>query len=121
MSKIIIALAGFLFFISAAAESFKDAAVVKFDALCMPAKSLVETSEEFGEIPMMRGTGIRVIDKDLTVENSTVVFANPKSWSWTIWERVNEDIYCIVAIGKGLEPVTPEQREKFQGKGRSGS
>lgn len=113
------ALAGLFFFVSAAANPFDDATIVKFDSICMDAKSLISVSEKYGELPMMRGVSARAVNKQI-IEQPIVLFSNPKEWSWTLWERVNEDFFCIIGFGKNLEPVPADDREKFREKTRPG-
>jgi hypothetical protein len=119
MSKSLMALTGLFFFVSAAANPFDGATIVKFDSICMDAKSLIAMSEKYQEVPMMRGTSARAVGNEL-IEQPIVLFSNPREWSWTLWERINEDFYCIIGFGKNLEPVPAEDREKFLGKSRPG-
>ena len=110
------------FFVSAAAEPnpFDDAVHVKFESLCISGESMITASLRYGEIPMMRGKGVRFIKGGETVATGDVLFVNPKTWSWTFWERAGEDLYCVIAIGKELEPISQKDREKFlnQGSGK---
>jgi hypothetical protein len=49
-----------------------------------------------------------------------VIFANPTTGSFTIVEKAGEDLYCILAIGGGFEPVPKDiQDDVKQGQEKS--
>lgn len=91
-----------LLFIPALAMA-SDPEVVLFEALCTDSKSISATVGEYGELPFLTASGHRV-DRDRKKYNPTFLFLNPQSKSWTMVEKVDENIFCVIAAGTKMEP-----------------
>jgi hypothetical protein len=50
-----------------------------------------------------------------------VIFANPTTGTFTIVEKAAEDLYCIIAIGGGFEPVPKEIQDEVRQEQKKGT
>jgi hypothetical protein len=76
------------------------------ELVCVGPNQLAETITDFEEIPFVGGVGVREVESVGIVENNIVVFVNPKTNSFTMVERFSKDLYCVIAIGQGLRPLS---------------
>lgn len=76
---------------------------IPMEITCVTGKVLTETLEEFGEIPFIQMNSTRETDGGI-VSNPTVIFMNPDTKTWTMAERIERDIYCVIAIGDFAMP-----------------
>lgn len=101
--KKILAVLMFVAGASFAQDKEPDVKPVKFDAYCMSSKMFGVIAAKYEEQPMMvMISGRTVGEKDM--EFTTVMFANPKTGSWSLVERIGEDVFCVVATGSKLAP-----------------
>lgn len=76
-----------------------------FQTVCLDGKELTGLMNEFKEIPFVRGVSRPFVGEGAL---SLVIFANPSTQTFSIIEKVEEDLYCILAVGSGFEPVPKE-------------
>jgi hypothetical protein len=81
---------------------------VKFDAYCMTTQALGAVLAKYEEQPMMSMLAGREVGGQ-SMEFVTIMFANPKSGTWSLVERVAEDAFCVTATGTKIAPYTGEQ------------
>ena len=74
--------------------------------MCLNGNDLGETVNEFKELPYVRGISTPMDEQDAKM--SLVVFLNPTTGTFTIVEKAGDNLYCILAVGGGFEPV-PKQ------------
>jgi hypothetical protein len=74
--------------------------------MCLNGNDLGETVNEFKELPYVRGISTPFDKEDAKM--SLVVFLNPTTGTFTIVEKAGDNLYCILAVGGGFEPV-PKQ------------
>jgi hypothetical protein len=74
--------------------------------MCLDAKDLTDTVNEFKELPYVRGISTPMAEQDAKM--SLVVFLNPTTGTFTIVEKAGDNLYCILAVGGGFEPVPRE-------------
>ena len=55
-------------------------------------------------------TEMQYFDKE-DAKMSLVVFLNPTTGTFTIVEKAGDNLYCILAVGGGFEPVPKEIQE----------
>ena len=79
--------------------------IKSFDAPCIPVESLSEVTEKWGEEPAFQMKSARSIAQENTVVYVTVIFINPKTYTWTMAEQHSANEYCIVAVGKDIKPL----------------
>ena len=103
MKKLLMALALIVPTISFAQD--KDVKVLKFDAYCMGSARMESVLNKFEERAFAKLKSERLVGSD-TVKVESIMFANPKTRTWTIVEYVAEEMYCVVAVGSNLEPYT---------------
>lgn len=84
---------------------------VKF--VCVDDMTLAKTLGKYGEEPMMTMTTFRDIDgKGTFVENTTVLFLNLKTKSWTLVEQIHNNLYCIPSLGDNIKPYLDKTENK---------
>lgn len=85
----------------------KTEPVKNHEVFCMSVTDLGELLKNFEEVPFVRGVSYREEGKE-QVLSTLVVFVNTQNKSWTIVERTPEKMYCVIAVGRELEPVPQE-------------
>ena len=77
---------------------------------CVTAKELEQVLFKWKELPLARGNSIRPDGQQQTL----VIFINPQTQTWTITEKQEGDLYCILAGGDNFGPVPQEVIESFK-------
>lgn len=90
--------------------AFAEPQKATYETICLSREDLTSTVEEFKELPFVRGLSAPLNQQNIQL--SLVVFANPVTGTFTIVERVAENLYCILAMGGGFEPVPKEIQDK---------
>lgn len=78
--------------------------------ICTDVEQFASTMEEFGEVPLLTGLSNRDTGEGLMSPFSMVVFANSKTGTFTIAEKV-ADMICVIGIGENLKPYPMEEAE----------
>ena len=73
-----------------------------FDAICTTQQIFGETIIKYGETPIMRGLSVRNIN-GATVFMNTVLFMNIETGSWTLAEKITDDVLCVIAMGQNWQ------------------
>lgn len=66
--------------------------------ICVSKKDLVTYLNEFEEKPLAVAEVVRQAG-DAGLSNITLFFVNPKTSTWTVAEKVANDLYCIILSG----------------------
>ena len=74
-----------------------------YQAICISGQDLTKTIDEFKELPYVRGMSSPMSQEGENL--SLVVFINPETRTFTIVEKASGNVYCILAVGGGFEPV----------------
>lgn len=82
--------------------------------VCAGLEDFAETMHEFGEVPMLTGLSNRDTGNKVMTPFALVVFANPKTGTFTIVEQV-ADRYCVISLGENLQPYVQENSYKKSG------
>lgn len=82
---------------------YAQQAIRQVPVVCSHVLDFASTMEQFGEAPMIRGESIRMTEPNPTV-NILVVFFNSQTRTWTIAEKVSQEVICVLAVGEKLEP-----------------
>ena len=85
---------------------FANPQIKTIQAMCLNGKDLTDTVNEFKELPYVRGISTPMAEQDAKM--SLVVFLNPATGTFTIVEKADDNLYCILAVGGGFEPVPRE-------------
>jgi hypothetical protein len=67
---------------------------------CITGQELTALTDEYKELPFVRGVSSEGL--------SVVVFVNTETRSFTVLERRGQNTYCVLVVGVGFEPV-PKQ------------
>ena len=89
-----------------------DFTVASVDTICISLKQLTEITDEAQEIPYVRGQSHPIMTEGAPL--SMVIFVNPTTGTFTIAERVSQDMYCLLALGSRFEPVPKEARDTIR-------
>ena len=76
---------------------------VHFESICTTSSTIEKTLKKFGEKPFITALGHRQIG-DKNVFHSIVIFMNVETKTWSMFEKVDDDSYCIIAVGSKIEP-----------------
>jgi hypothetical protein len=74
-----------------------------YQTICVSSQDLTKTIDEFKELPYVRGLSSPMSQEGENL--SLVVFINPETRTFTIVEKAGDNVYCILAVGGGFEPV----------------
>ena len=85
---------------------FANPQIKTIQTMCLDGKDLTDTVNEFKELPYVRGISTPMAEQDAKM--SLVVFLNPTTGTFTIVEKADDNLYCILAVGGGFEPVPRE-------------
>lgn len=88
----------------AGAASANEVITVPVDLVCVNSGQIDNILDEFGEIPFVHMKSQRQQGSRPVVSNSLIIFANPKTKTYTMVEQYAPEIFCIVATGEGLAP-----------------
>ena len=89
-----------------------DFTVATVDTICISLKQLTEITDEAQELPYVRGQSHPIMTEGAPL--AMVIFVNPTTGTFTVAERVNQDMYCILALGSRFEPVPKEARDTIR-------
>ena len=73
-----------------------------FDAICTTQQIFGETILKYGETPIMRGLSVRNVDGVMVFMN-TVLFMNLETGTWTLAEKISDDVLCVIAMGQNWQ------------------
>lgn len=112
MKKLLLSL---LFLPSMALSNSNDAPLATFNVAvtCVNGEQLSELSEKFDELPVFRARSMRQ-ETNQIVSRSLVLFFNPQEKSYTLYEKYEEDLYCVISLGNGLEMLNPSDYSNKQ-------
>lgn len=63
--------------------------------------------DHFDELPFVMGNMLRNTPRG-RVETSIFIFVNAEKGTWTLVEKVANDLYCILAVGTHFSPVSAQ-------------
>jgi hypothetical protein len=98
---------------------FANPQIKTYQAMCLDSKDLISTIDEFKELPYVRGISTPLAEQDSNT--SLVVFLNPTTGTFTIVEKVADNLYCILAVGGGFKPVPREIQDDVKQQQDKGS
>jgi hypothetical protein len=76
--------------------------------VCASSSVLFEALKKYGEIPMLSLVSYRTLATNQDGNASQLdsrLFANPSTGTWTLVERHDGDLYCVIGIGEQLKPI----------------
>ena len=89
-----------------------DFTVATVDTICVSLKQLTEITDEAQEIPYVRGQSHPIMTEGAPL--SMVIFVNPATGTFTVAERVSQDMYCLLALGSKFEPVPKAAQDRIR-------
>lgn len=83
--------------------------VLTQNMVCVDGAKLHGTLERYGEQPSLAGIAARLVDTpDQVFPTQVTVFINYTTKTWTFVERIGPDLWCVLAVGQHIAPVTPD-------------
>lgn len=90
-----------LFFIASTAHASS------ISTYCVDDVELEDTVAKYNESPIARGVSVRSLN-NTGVSLTMVIFVNKETRSFTIAEKVDNNLYCIIGIGTAFTPLTED-------------
>ncbi len=81
-----------------------ESVVINTKTSCVSYPTLTEVLEKYGEIPFVSMTAYRSARGDTVVHLPAIMFVNPTTKSYTLVEKFNDELYCVISIGEKLNP-----------------
>jgi len=78
---------------------------------CTDKKTIYDLVGDFDEVPFIRALNVPVVGQEYVT--SIVIFVNPKTGSFSFVEKVEEQKYCILALGGKFEPMPAEILKEY--------
>ncbi len=78
---------------------------------CVNKENIYNLVGEFDEIPFIRALNSLVLG--VPIFNSLVIFVNSKTGSFSVVEKVEEQKYCLLAVGVRFEPMPAEALKEY--------
>ena len=72
---------------------------------CGNLKDLTAVMVEFNEKPFAAGETVRSTNNRTIVESVVIFFLNKRTKTWTVVEKISDDLYCVVSSGKNFNIV----------------
>lgn len=86
--------------------------VVNIPTTCATAEDLAELLAEYDETPALTMTSIRASkEKNKPTTNYTLMFINYETKSWTLIERMADNVFCIIGAGGSAAPYVKKQKQ----------
>jgi hypothetical protein len=82
-----------------AAENYYTAKPV----ICGPVKDIIDTSKQFGELPLLKGEGITMNRNGAYTPSQYVIGLNEETGTWTLIEVLSTGQACVLGTGTKLE------------------
>ena len=89
-----------------------DFTVATMNTICVSLQQLTEITDAAQEIPYVRGQSHPIMTEGAPL--SMVIFVNPIIGTFTVAERVAQDMYCVLALGSKFEPVPKEAQDAIR-------
>lgn len=104
--KLLIAVLALLATGTIAQNSPDQISTLKLDTPCATEKRVAQALAQFKEKPMLRMSSERttIYGKG---NNILIMFVNPETQSYTMIEKLSEDVFCVISVGNGVAPYIP--------------
>jgi hypothetical protein len=79
--------------------------VINIPTACTTTEALAALLAEYDETPALTMTSVRASkEKNKSTTNYTLMFINYETKSWTLIERMADNVFCIIAAGGSATP-----------------
>jgi hypothetical protein len=88
-----------------AASVHGETQVANIPTTCATAEALAELLVEYDETPALTMTSVRASkEKNKPTINRSLMFINYETKSWTLIERMADNVFCIIGAGDSAAP-----------------
>jgi CRISPR/Cas system-associated endonuclease/helicase Cas3 len=85
--------------------------VINIPTTCTTAEALAELLVEYDETPALTMTSVRASkEKNKPTTNRSLMFINYETKSWTLIERMADNVFCIIGSGGSATPYVKKPR-----------
>lgn len=91
--------------IASSQVSLDQVTKVPLEGYCLNKEQFRETLRQYQEKPILAMDSLRTNKKGEVIGHEAVLFINPKTGTWTLFEDHGEKGYCMVAMGEKIKPV----------------
>ena len=89
--------------LAVSSAAYSQLNIMKFNGACGSQAVFADTIASYEEIPIARGVSNRSLDG--LPNRPLVIFVNITTRTFTIAEKVADDVYCVVGLGIEFEPL----------------
>jgi hypothetical protein len=88
-----------------AVPAWAQSRVINIPTTCTTTDVLAELLAEYNETPALTMTSVRASkEKNKSTTNYTLMFINYETKSWTLIERMADNVFCVIAAGGSATP-----------------
>lgn len=113
MKKIILILlcsTALLLGLTRAAAEIDELSTYNIVTYCVTKKMLATMLVDYQELPSIAMSSVRNVMTDNVTVNPGILFVNYSTKTWTLVEKVNNNKFCIVAIGQDITPYVDPKK-----------
>ena len=94
-----------------AQSAWAQSQVVNIPTACTTTEALAELLVEYDETPALTMTSVRASkEQNKPTTNPTLMFINYETKSWTLIERMSDNVFCIIGAGGSATPYVKKPR-----------
>jgi hypothetical protein len=95
-----------------AAPAWAQSQVINIPTACTTTEALAALLAEYDETPALTMTSVRVSkEKNKSTTNPTLMFINYETKSWTLIERMADNVFCIIGSGGSAAPYVKKPKK----------
>jgi hypothetical protein len=95
-----------------AQSAWAQSQVVNIPTACTTVDALAELLVEYDETPALTMTSVRASkEQNNPTTNPTLMFINYETKSWTLIERMADNVFCIIGAGGSAAPYVKKPRQ----------
>ena len=88
-----------------AQSAWPQSQVINIPTACTTTEALAALLAEYDETPALTMTSVRASkEKNKSTTNYTLMFINYETKSWTLIERMSDNVFCVIAAGGSATP-----------------
>lgn len=85
--------------------SLEQVTKLPLEGYCLNKEQFRETLRTYQESPILSFDSLRLNKNSEAIPHEAVLFINPKTGTWTLFEDHGDKGYCIVAMGESAKPL----------------
>ena len=95
-----------------AQSAWAQSQVINIPTACTTTEALAALLAEYDETPALTMTSVRVSkEQNKSTTNPTLMFINYETKSWTLIERMADNVFCIIGSGGSAAPYVKKPQK----------